>query len=60
LIAGPAGDSILPAGWTRAIGLFLLWVAAALTLYTGWDYFRSGIKHLIAEDDKDNQDGKAP
>jgi cardiolipin synthase (CMP-forming) len=52
LIAGPAGDSILPEGLTIRIGLGLLWVAAALTLYTGWDYFRSGIKHLIAEDEK--------
>jgi cardiolipin synthase (CMP-forming) len=53
LVAGPAGDTILPENWTRVIGLCLLWVAAGLTLYTGWDYFRSGIKHLIAEDEKD-------
>lgn len=52
LVAGPAGDSILPEGWTVNIGLVLLWVAACLTLYTGWDYFRSGITHLIAEDGK--------
>jgi cardiolipin synthase (CMP-forming) len=50
LIAGPAGDAILPEGWTLNAGLALLWVAAALTLYSGWDYFRSGIKHLLAED----------
>jgi cardiolipin synthase (CMP-forming) len=53
LIAGPAGDMILPEGWTISIGIVLLWIAAALTLYTGWDYFRSGIRHLIAEDEKD-------
>jgi cardiolipin synthase (CMP-forming) len=52
LIAGPAGDSLLPEGWTTTIGIVLLWIAAALTLYTGWDYFRSGIRHLIAEDEK--------
>jgi CDP-diacylglycerol--glycerol-3-phosphate 3-phosphatidyltransferase/cardiolipin synthase len=52
LVAGPAGDAILPENWTTQIGLTLLWIAAALTLYTGWDYFRSGIHHLIAEDDK--------
>ncbi len=53
LVAGPAGDAVLPDGWTVAIGLALLWIAAALTLYTGWDYFRSGITHLIAEDEKE-------
>jgi cardiolipin synthase (CMP-forming) len=26
--------------------LALLWVAAALTLLTGWDYLRVGIKHM--------------
>ena len=25
----------------------LLWIAALLTLYTGWDYFRAGIHHVI-------------
>ncbi len=53
LVAGPAGDAVLPENWTVAIGLALLWIAAALTLYTGWDYFRSGITHLIAEDEKE-------
>jgi cardiolipin synthase (CMP-forming) len=52
LVAGPAGDTVLPAGWTVIIGLTLLWIAAALTLYTGFDYFRSGIHHIIAEDEK--------
>jgi cardiolipin synthase len=28
----------------------LLWISAIFTLYTGWDYFRAGIHHLIAED----------
>ena len=47
LIAGPAGETILPG--TTAIGTGLLWVAAALTIYTGWDYFRAGLKHLMDE-----------
>jgi CDP-diacylglycerol--glycerol-3-phosphate 3-phosphatidyltransferase len=47
LIAGPAGDTVLP-GNTQ-IGLILLWVAALLTLYTGWDYLKTGIKHLVDE-----------
>jgi len=45
LIAGEAGDKILPI--TSEIGLGLLWFSAILTLYTGWDYFRAGVRHLI-------------
>ncbi|HRK23569.1 MAG TPA: CDP-diacylglycerol--glycerol-3-phosphate 3-phosphatidyltransferase [Beijerinckiaceae bacterium] len=52
LIAGDAGDSLLPAGWTINIGLALLWLAAVLTLYTGFDYFRAGIRHILEEDEK--------
>ncbi len=48
LIAGPAGDRVLP--WTTDIGLAGLWIAAALTLYTGYDYFRAGLHHLIDGD----------
>jgi cardiolipin synthase (CMP-forming) len=32
--------------WIRVVGLISLWVAAALTLLTGWDYLRVGIKHM--------------
>jgi CDP-diacylglycerol---glycerol-3-phosphate 3-phosphatidyltransferase len=45
LIAGEAGDKILPI--TTQIGIVLLWLSALLTLYTGWDYFRAGVRHLI-------------
>jgi cardiolipin synthase len=45
LLAGPAGEVVLP-GTTR-IGLVLLWTAAVLTLYTGFDYFRAGLHHLV-------------
>ncbi len=48
LIAGPAGDTVLPGN--TMIGLSLLWVSAILTLYTGWDYLRTGIQHLIDEE----------
>ncbi|MEA2878208.1 MAG: hypothetical protein QOF14_3404 [Hyphomicrobiales bacterium] len=47
LIAGEAGDLILPI--TSLIGLMLLWLSALLTLYTGWDYFRAGVRHLIED-----------
>lgn len=29
------------------VGLIGLWIAAALTLYTGFDYLRAGLKHMI-------------
>ena len=45
LLAGSAGDKILP--HTTEIGLVLLWIAALITLYTGYDYFRAGLKHII-------------
>ncbi|MEA2858979.1 MAG: hypothetical protein QOC72_1018 [Methylobacteriaceae bacterium] len=47
LIAGRAADPIVP-GVTHT-GLILLWVAAILTLYTGWDYMKAGLKHVVDE-----------
>lgn len=48
LLAGEAGDRLLP-GVTFA-GLTLLWISAVLTLYTGYDYFRAGGRHLVQGD----------
>jgi cardiolipin synthase len=45
LIAGKAGDVIVPV--VTHTGLTLLWLSALLTLYTGYDYFRAGVRHLI-------------
>lgn len=37
----------LPAeAWIKLVGLACLWGAAALTLITGWDYLRVGIRHM--------------
>jgi cardiolipin synthase (CMP-forming) len=47
LVVGPAGERVLPG--TTLIGIVLLWISAILTLYTGWDYFRAGIRHLIED-----------
>lgn len=47
LLLGPSGDKILPY-WTQ-IGIVLLWISAVLTLYTGYDYFRAGLKHIVDE-----------
>lgn len=43
LIVGDAGPGFLP---TRAIGEALLWIAASLTLVTGYDYLRAGLPHI--------------
>lgn len=55
LLAGSAGDKLvakyLGLGFAPVthIGLTLLWVSAVLTLYTGYDYFRAGIHHLVED-----------
>jgi cardiolipin synthase len=48
LLLGPAGDRFFP--YVTYTGLLLLWVSALVTLYTGFDYFRTGLRHLLAED----------
>jgi cardiolipin synthase (CMP-forming) len=47
LLAGPAGDKVWP--YTTEFGLTLLWIAALLTLYTGYDYLRAAVRHVIKE-----------
>src|ERR1700757_3852019 len=49
LLAGEAGDQVVPV--VTQIGLLLLWISAILTVYTGWDYFRHGIHHVLEEDE---------
>jgi cardiolipin synthase (CMP-forming) len=44
LIVGPAGEAVLPG--SILIGTVLLWVAAILTLYTGWDYMKASYDHV--------------
>lgn len=45
LLAGTAADRLLP-GVTTA-GVVLLWGAAILTLWTGFDYLRAAVRHAI-------------
>lgn len=47
LICGEAGDKIFP--FVTPMGLTLLWLSAIVTLYTGWDYMRAGLRHMIDE-----------
>jgi CDP-diacylglycerol--glycerol-3-phosphate 3-phosphatidyltransferase len=42
LLAGPAGDKLVP--YVSATGLALLWVAALLTLWTGYDYLKAAVR----------------
>ena len=30
-------------------GVALLWMSALVTLYTGWDYMRAGLRYMIDE-----------
>jgi cardiolipin synthase (CMP-forming) len=53
LLAGDAGDAVvssvigIPAPCVTVIGLTLLWISALVTLYTGYDYFKAGVRHLV-------------
>ena len=47
LLTGAAGEKVVPGILT--IGLGVLWISAIITLYTGYDYFRAGLRHLIEE-----------
>jgi len=50
LIAARPGESILP-GVTGA-ALIVLWIAAGLTLYTGYAYLKAGLVHARTEPEK--------
>ena len=39
------------AEWLTVGGLALLWLAAILTLVTGWDYFRKGLAYIQAQEE---------
>ena len=47
LLAGPAADKVVPG--IVPIGVGLLWIAALLTLWTGYDYLKAGITRAIEE-----------
>ena len=59
LLAGEAGDQFIARMLGRVndpdivpvttVGLTLLWISAIVTLYTGWDYFRAGLRHVMDE-----------
>ena len=55
LLSGDTGNKIINFQDYNAqtIGIILLWLSAALTLFTGYEYMRKGIDHAISEDTKD-------
>jgi len=50
LLVGDAGPRWLHVG---EIGLVLIWLAAALTMITGYDYLRAGLAHMDESDGAD-------
>ena len=40
------GGALPAMPWVHSVGLLTLWGAAILTLITGWDYLRVGLKHM--------------
>jgi cardiolipin synthase len=40
------GGAVPDQPWVHDVGILCLWVAAALTLVTGYDYLRTGLKHM--------------
>ncbi len=42
ILAGAVPDQV----WVHTAGLACLWAAAALTLVTGYDYLRTGLRHM--------------
>ena len=53
LLTGETGNKIINFEDYNAqtVGIILLWLSAFLTLYTGYDYVRKGIEHVISEDE---------
>jgi len=40
------GGAVPGQPWVHQVGIACLWAAAALTLVTGYDYLRTGLKHM--------------
>ena len=59
LLAGDTSAKVLGLAWlpVSAIGETMLWVAAVLTLVTGWDYLMAGLRHASAPPDGGRDSG---
>lgn len=47
LLSVPAGEKVIP--HITQLGYALLWLSAIMTIYTGYDYLRAGITHVMGE-----------
>ena len=47
LVAGEAGDRVVPV--VSQAGIWLLWASALLTLYTGYDYMKAGLRYITED-----------
>ena len=47
LLAGPAAEKLMPG--IVQVGVGLLWIAALLTLWTGYDYLKAGVARAIED-----------
>jgi CDP-diacylglycerol--glycerol-3-phosphate 3-phosphatidyltransferase/cardiolipin synthase len=56
LLTGETGNKIVNFQDYNAqtIGIVLLWIAAFLTIYTGYDYLKKGIDKVINDDEKNS------
>ena len=45
LVAAPAAEKFMP--YVTDLGLAILWLSAVLTLITGYDYLKAGIRHAM-------------
>lgn len=57
MILGPMADKMLPG--TLVIAYALLWIAAALTVYTGYVYLRAGLAHVRPSPSDSSAGGRA-
>ncbi|NQU57019.1 MAG: CDP-diacylglycerol--glycerol-3-phosphate 3-phosphatidyltransferase, partial [Rhodospirillales bacterium] len=53
LLVGAAGPDFGPVT-TMQIGIAGLWVAAVLTVGTGYDYLKAGLLHITEPDDQND------
>lgn len=56
LVVGDAAPFDLP---VREIGEVGLWIAALLTIITGYDYLQRGVQHMLADSPDDTESGKS-
>jgi len=55
LLWGEAGQPFVP---TILIGTWALWIAAVLTLITGYDYLRTGLRHMTGQPGPERKEGE--